>query len=122
MAGRRQGCCCDFPVDVFSEVWHGFLVAFFDQELRNVAECYSGQTGFEVRDVVGKHRLKFDLNSINLSPGRYAVQLSCVSLDESGRRDQVLLVLRDFFQLNVTDGDYSYASTQYKGTWDIAKA
>ncbi len=98
-----------------------FMVSFFDQELRNVAECYSDQEGFVARDLIDHNRISVSIDSLNLSPGIYSVQFSCVNLDENGRRDRVLFVIRDFFQIRILGGEYSHASTRYRGSWNLDK-
>lgn len=98
-----------------------FMVSFFDQDLRNVAECYSAQEDFVAMDLVGRNRVSVNIETLNLSPGVYSVQFSCVALDENGRRDQILFVIRDFFQLRIVGGEYSYASTRYRGNWSLER-
>lgn len=96
-----------------------FMLAFFDQELRNVAECFSGSQPFEEIRPHNSYRISVNMPVVNLGPGKYSIQFSCVSLDNEGRREKIHFVFRDLAKLVVTGADYSYASSQFQGDWSL---
>jgi len=96
-----------------------FTLAFFDMELKCVAECYSVQSGFVPECVEGTICLKIGIKELTLSPGKYTVQLSAITMGENNRRNNVVFLIRKMFDMVVTGKLYGYSAAQYQAVWSM---
>lgn len=92
-------------------------IAFFDMELKGVAQCSSFHSEFSVQSTSEIFSIEMCLDSLLLNPGRYVMQVALVEKLGGARRGEVLYLNQSAISFSVSGSLTGYTPVQLIGKW-----
>jgi lipopolysaccharide transport system ATP-binding protein len=94
-------------------------LTFMDMEGRPVAQSFSLMSNFKVPASDKQLRIRFEITSLTLNPGRYIVQLGLVEALEHGGRGTIFYRNLDVSTVTVSGLVVGWAPVQLAGRWEM---